>query len=280
MSDIQPTIQAAPAPHETYRVRYPLKIRRLTVTRTRYVTPTMIRVTVTGSDLAGFESRSHDDHVKLFFARPGEDAPSLPTFGPNGPVFVEGAEKPISRDYTPRRYDATTGELDLDFAVHDAGPATAWAINATVGSVLHVAGPRGSMVVPDDFDWYLLVGDDTALPAIARRLEELRPEAKVTVIVEVGNRADEMPLPSRASVAIDWLHRGDAAPGEGGRLDAAVAAFSPPAGEGFAWVACESDTAKRLRRILVEDLGLPKRRVKASGYWKRGLASYHDTHDD
>jgi len=278
MSDT-PIVHTAPAPHETYRVRYPLKIRRLTVARIVHVTPTMIRVTVAGPDLDGFESRSYDDHVKLFFARPGEDEPALPTFGPNGPVFPEG-RKPIARDYTPRRYDAATGELDLDFAVHEAGPATEWAVNAGVGSTLHVAGPRGSMIVPDDFDWYLLVGDDTALPAIARRLEELRPAAKVTVIVEVGSAADEMPLPSQASASITWLHRGDAAPGEGRLLDDAVAAFRRGEGEGFAWVACESDTAKRLRAILVGDLGLPKQRVKASGYWKRGLVSYHDTHDD
>ena len=280
MSENPSATLLAPALHETYRVRYPLKIRRLTVARTIYLTPTMIRVTVTGDDLEGFESRSYDDHVKLFFARPGEDEPSLPTFGPNGPVFAEAAEKPIARDYTPRRYDAAAGELDLDFAVHEAGPATAWAIAAVEGSTLHVAGPRGSMIVPDDFDWYLLVGDDTALPAIARRLEELRPEAKVTVFVEVGRPTDEIALASRASVDIRWLYRGDVAPGEGTLLDGAVAAFQRPEGEGFAWVACESDTAKRLRKILVDDLGLPKQRVKVAGYWKRGLVSYHENHSD
>jgi NADPH-dependent ferric siderophore reductase len=268
------------APVETYRVRYSPKIRRLTVVRTTRLSPSMIRVTLTGPDLADFESRGHDDHVKLFFARPGEDAPALPTFGPNGPVFPEGAERPIARDYTPRRYDAATGEIDLEFAVHEAGPATAWAMSAEVGSPLHMAGPRGSMIVPDDFDWYLLVGDETALPAIARRMEELRPEARVTVIVEVGGPEDEFALPQRAGCTVSWLHRGEATPGEGTLLDDAVAAFSPPAGEGFAWVACESDTAKRLRRVLVDEKGLAKRRVKASGYWKRGLASYHDTHDD
>ncbi|BCP54421.1 siderophore-interacting protein [Kaistia sp. 32K] len=280
MSDTQSPDIVSPAPHETYRVRYPLRIRRLTVTRVVELTRSMIRVTLSGPDLAEFASRGHDDHVKLFFARPGEETPSLPTFGPNGPVFPEGAERPIARDYTPRRYDAAAGELDLDFAVHEAGPATAWAMQAEVGSTLHVAGPRGSMIVPDDFDWYLLVGDETALPAIARRLEELRPEAKVRVLIEVGGAEDELPLASRASSEITWLHRGAAAPGEGRLLDDAVAALELPKGEGFAWVACESDTAKRLRRILVEDHGVPKQRVKASGYWKRGLVSYHDTHDE
>lgn len=271
--------QSPAAPFETYRVRYPLRIRRLTVVRTERLSPSMIRVTLTGPDLADFESRGHDDHVKLFFARPGEDAPVLPTFGPNGPVFPDG-ERPIARDYTPRRVDAEARELDLDFAVHEAGPATAWAMAAGAGSVLHMAGPRGSMIVPDDFDWYLLVGDDTALPAIARRMEELRPEARVTVIAEVGGPADEIALPRRAGCTVTWLHRGAAAPGEGTLFDEAVAALAPQDGEGFAWVACESDTAKRLRRILVDDKGLSKKRVKAAGYWKRGLASYHDTHDD
>ncbi|WP_018183513.1 siderophore-interacting protein [Kaistia granuli] len=279
MSDTQSPAIQAPAPHETYRVRYPLRIRRLTVLRTARLSSSMIRVTLTGADLADFESRGHDDHVKLFFPRPGEETPVLPTFGPNGPVFPEGTERPISRDYTPRRLDLVASELDLDFAIHEAGPATAWAMEAAPGSILNMAGPRGSMIVPDDFDWYLLVGDDTALPAIARRLEELRPEARVTALIEVGGVEDQIPLPARSGAEIVWLHR-DGAPGEGTRLDDAVSAFQLPEGEGFAWVACESDTAKRLRRLLVETHKLPKQRVKASGYWKRGLVSYHDTHND
>jgi NADPH-dependent ferric siderophore reductase len=268
-----------PARFETYRVRYPLRIRRLTVLRTLRLSPSMVRVTLTGDDLADFASRGHDDHVKLFFARPGEAAPVLPTFGPNGPVYPEGV-RPTSRDYTPRRVDVEAREIDIDFALHEAGPATQWALEAAPGAMLHMGGPRGSMIVPDDFDWYLLVGDETALPAIARRMEELRSEARVTVIAEVRGPEDEIELPKRSSGTVTWLHRGEARPGEGSLLDEAVAAFAPEAGEGFVWVGCESDTAKRLRRILVEDKALSKKRVKASGYWKRGIASYHDTHDD
>ena len=82
------------------------------------------------------------------------------------------------RDYTPRRYDLDTLELDIDFVLHGDGPASTWAEQAKPGQFLHIGGPRGSMIVPDIFDSYLLIGDETALPAIARRLEGLAAESQ------------------------------------------------------------------------------------------------------
>ena len=79
------------------------------------------------------------------------------------------------RDYTPRRHDAEAGTLEIDFALHEAGPATQWAEQAKVGDLLGVGGPRGSFIVPTDFDWHLLIGDDTALPAICAGWPSCRP---------------------------------------------------------------------------------------------------------
>lgn len=101
------------------------------------------------------------------------------------------------RDYTPRRFDLKTGELDIDFVLHGDGPASTWAAQAQPGQTLHIGGPRGSMVVPDMFDSYLLIGDETALLAIARRLEELSANCRATVVVEVENAAEEQPPPKR-----------------------------------------------------------------------------------
>ncbi|MCF7697685.1 siderophore-interacting protein, partial [Mycetohabitans sp. B2] len=103
--------------------------------------------------------------------------------GPDGVAFPEHHPRPPARDYTPRRYDRHAGELDLEFALHDAGPASAWARQAQPGQWLGVGGPRSSLVIPTDFDWHLLIGDDTALPAIARRLDELPADTRVATVI-------------------------------------------------------------------------------------------------
>lgn len=261
------------------RVRHELRRRLLTVRRVERITPRMARVTLAGPDLEGFTTASFDDHVKLFFPAPGEAEPAMPEFGPNGPVYPEGA-RPVARDYTPRRYDAARGELSIDFALHEAGPATEWAAAARPGDRIGVGGPRGSFVLPDDLDWYLLVGDETALPAIGRRLEELPATARVTAIVEVADAAERQPFPERPRLAVTWLQRGGAPAGEPERLAEALEGWAVPEGSGHAWVGCETEVARRLRRILVERHGLPKERIKAAGYWRRGAANSHETVED
>jgi NADPH-dependent ferric siderophore reductase len=262
------------------RVRHETKSRLLQVREVSRLTPKMVRVVVGGDALAGFVSAAYDDHVKLFFPHPGEEKPVLPTPSPNGPVYPEGVQRPAARDYTPRRYDAAANTLTLDFVLHDAGPATAWAAQARPGHFLGVGGPRGSFVIPDDFDWYLFAGDETALPAIGRRLEELPANTRVLVVAEVADKKEEQQLSGRASVEVRWLHRDGSAPGTTSLLQDALAGLSLPSGEGYAWVAAEAATAKALRRHLVDERGLDKERVKAAAYWKRGDVAVHETYND
>lgn len=272
MTDSVTTTEAAPSRHRIERVRHELKRRLLTVKRVAHITPRMVRVTLTGEDLAGFVSAGFDDHIKLFL--PSADGSVNMAAAPGEPGG------PAMRDFTPRRYDAAANELDVEFAIHDAGPATGWAAGAAIGQQIGVGGPRGSFVIADDFDWYLFVGDETALPAIARRLGELRAGTTAIVIAEVTDAAEEQDFASRASVAATWVHRGAAEPGATTLLDDALRAVTLPKGEGYAWVACESLTAKRLRHILVEERGHPKGWVRASGYWRRGAVAVHDNFND
>ena len=262
------------------RLRHEMRRRLLTVRRVERITPRMARVTLAGPELEGFVSASFDDHVKLFFPAPGEAEPAMPVIGPDGPVLAEGAPRPVGRDYTPRRHDPARGELTIDFALHEAGPATGWAARAAPGDRLGVGGPRGSFVLPDDLDWYLLAGDETALPAIGRRIEELPASARILALIEVADVAERQELPSRPGLEITWLERGGAPAGGAERLAAALEAVTLPPGEGHAWVACESEVARRLRRVLVERHVLPKERIKAAGYWRRGAAATHDTVED
>ncbi|RYF82395.1 MAG: siderophore-interacting protein [Comamonadaceae bacterium] len=276
MNDHTPT--AATPDRRAQRVRHPLRFRRLTVLRAEQPTPHLIRITLGGPELEGFTSPGFDDHMKLFFPDPQTGALTLPTAGPDGPVWPDGP-KPVARDYTPHHHDPVAGTLQVDFALHEAGPATAWARQAKPGDLLGVGGPRGSFIVPTEFDWHLLIGDDTALPAIARRLAELPAHARVLVLAEVDSAADQVPLPTAARSQVVWVHRDDAASAAEAPLLLALRATPLPTGAFHAWIGCESAAAKALRAHLVQDCQANPQWIRASGYWRRGAAGTHDSHD-
>lgn len=270
------TTPEAQSPRALQRVRHELRRRTLTVQRAERITPHCIRVTLAGDELAGFHSPGFDDHVKLFLPDAATGAIQWPRLLPDG-TPDPAAPRPPMRDYTPRQHDAQAGTLAIDFALHDAGPATAWALQAAPGQRLGVAGPRGSLLVPLAFDGYLLAGDETALPAIARRLAELPQGTPALALIEVDGPADEQPLPTAAAARIHWVHRASTAPGEAAPLLAALRALDLPPGDVHAWVACESAVAKALRAHLVDERGVNPKWIKASGYWRRGSAATHDT---
>ena len=251
----------ATARHAITRVRHELRRRTLAVRRVERVTPGMLRLHLAGADLQGFTSLGPDDHVKLFL--PGED----------------GAIE--RRDYTPRRYDPEAGELAIDFALHGpgahpAGPATRWALNAKPGYTLEIGGPRGSLVVANDFDWWLLIGDETALPAIGRRLEELPAGTRVTTIVAVADPSDEQRFATVADHRPIWIHRPASAADDPAPVLAALDALPWPSGDGYVWIAAEAGVARAVRSR-VQAAGHPAAWLRASGYWKRGVADAHET---
>lgn len=235
------------------RVRHETRRRKLVLQRRTVVSPTILRLTF-GGDLEGFTSLGFDDHIKLFLRdRTGNS---------------------VSRDYTPRRFDPDKGELDIEFAMHSAGVATLWAQSARPGDELEIGGPRGSLIVEDSFDWYALIGDETAFPAIARRLEELRPSAPAMVIVSVDEQADEVPLISEAKTFVTWVHRL-----QGETIEEVASEWVLPAGDGFIWIAGEAEMAKSVRQIAI-DSGHPRQLIKAAGYWQRGTSGVHTVIDD
>jgi len=262
------------------RVRHPLRFRLLQVKQVYALTPFQLRVTLAGEDLHDFESASFDDHVKVFFPEPGADKPLLPQAGPDGPVFPAGMPRPVARDFTPRRFDRAARELDLEFAMHDAGPATAWAAQARVGQYLGIGGPRGSLIVPTGFDWHLLIGDETALPAIARRLEELPAGTRVATVVEVGEPSARIEFATAANLHSEWRFRSSHAGCHGEALLQAVRALPLPDGEGYVWAAGEAATMRAVRYHLVNERGIDKSRIRAAAYWKQGAAAVHENLDD
>ena len=244
------------------RVRHELTRRTLTVARVERLPPGMIRVALGGEELRGFISPGFDDHIKLFF--------SLESDGQ--------ASAPAMRDFTPRRYLAEQGELWIDFFVHEGGPATDWAAQARAGQSLQIAGPRGSSVIATEgIDMHLLVGDETALPAIGRRLEELPASTRALVVIEVAAGAERPALQSQAASRLVWVNRDQSGTPTADAIIDALRALELAPSRCFAWVACESRSARAIRRYLREDRGFDRRWIKAAGYWQQGAVGTHDS---
>ncbi|WP_326701407.1 siderophore-interacting protein [Streptomyces sp. NBC_01754] len=254
------------------KVGYPITVRRTEVVRTAMVGAGLLRVTLGGAGTEGFQAHSPDEHVKLLFPDP-DGSLRLPE--QNGTMLSWPRPAPVSRQYTVRRYDPATGEIDIDIALHDGGLASDWGHGVRPGAVMHLAGPPGGLIVPHTYDRYLLAGDITALPAIARWLEELPRSAKGWAFIEVTDPAQQIELSAPEGVEVCWLHRGDLPPGAGDALARAVTAVTVPEGERvYVWVAGEAGQIKPLRRWARDELRLEKSDHDITGYWKRGVSDF------
>ncbi|TDB76437.1 siderophore-interacting protein [Micromonospora sp. KC723] len=241
-----------------------------TVLRTERPTPHLIRLVLGGEELAGLPVGEHTDHyVKLIFAPEGVTYPhptDLATIKREFPA----EQWPRLRAYTVRAFDPLAGELTIDVVHHgDEGLAGPWAARLHPGDEVRFVGPGGAYAPDPTADWHLLVGDESALPAIGAALERLPVGAPAAVLVEVHGPADEQPLPSPGAVALTWLHRGDRPVGEA--LVAAVRALEFPTGRVHAFVHGEATFVKELRRLLRVERGVPREALSISGYWRRGM---------
>ncbi|MET9606980.1 siderophore-interacting protein [Streptomyces sp. NPDC006512] len=258
-------------------VTFPIVLRELTVLRVRDVTPGMRRLTLGGPQLGAFakdgldlpalRSEGFDDHVKFFFAEEGAEHPVLP--GQNVSSLDWPDARPLTKDYTPVRYDPEAGEIDFDFVNHEGGVASSWAQAAKPGDVTWIAGPKMSHGHPEGADWLLVIGDETALPAIARWLEEMPAGTVARVFVEVAEESHRQELPTRADAEITWLVRDGAPAGSTDLLERAVRGMRWLPGEVFAWAAGEAVTLKGIRRHLAADRQVPRERTHITGYWRR-----------
>jgi NADPH-dependent ferric siderophore reductase len=270
--------------------------RTLQVLRTHLVTPRMTRVTLGGDELAGFPGDGPDQRIKLFFPMPGQRRPAMPRASSGGPVWPPGEPRPVIRSYTVRRFDAAAGELDVDFVLHGAhGPAAAWAAAAEPGDWVGVSDPGGRYRPDPTAQAHLVIGDESALPAIATVLEALSAGGvaagvdsagvdsagavpagvvsagvPVEVFIEVADVAEEQPLPTGAGTRVHWLHRGERAAGQP-LIEAVTAAELPPGvdpGRCQAWLSAEAGAVRDIRAHLLDERGLTRRMVYATGYWR------------
>lgn len=247
------------------------------VLRTERVTPHMVSVTVGGPDLARFEFQGFDQWVRLAIpVSPETRFDNLSqTFGLSGYLryrTLPKATRPVIRNYTLRAFRRDPDELDIDFVVHgDEGVAGPWAAHVEPGAeVAFIDQGTGWLAVPAD--WYLLVGDESGLPAVAGVLRDMPRDAVGHAIIELFDEADRQDCEEPDGVTVHWLVR---SPGEapGARALEALAALELPAGTPYAFAVGERALATGARRHLVGERGVPKNAVTFSGYWRIGHAA-------
>ncbi len=252
-------------------VRKERRVIRSRVVRTEWLTAHLIRVTVGGGDVAAFDNNAFTDrYVKLVFPRPGVEYPEPFEIG-RIRAELPREQWPVTRTYTVRSYDPTTAELAINFVHHgEEGLAGPWAAGAKPGDELLLLGPGGAYAPSPDAAWHLMVGDESALPAIASALEELPAGVPVEAFVEVSGPDEEIPLRTRGSLTLRWFHRDGSAAEPGRELVDAVrtAEFRP--GPVHAFVHGEAGFVRELRTHLRHDRQLPTELLSISGYWRRG----------
>lgn len=235
------------------RIRHELRHREVTVANVEPLSADMVRITFSGETLADFVSLSFDDHVKFTLTTPDGDT--------------------VRRDYTPVAFQAEACTLAIEFALHGHGVASSWARAAQPGQQAIISGPRGSMVIPTDYDWHLLVGDSSALPAIRRRLQELPSGAQVIAVVHGQPSTPPDSFACDATLTMHWVSDADA-------LLHTVAGLTLPVGEGFVWAAGEASSMRALRNLLLEEKQLSKHQMRVAAYWKQGSSDFHERLDD
>ncbi|MEV5954414.1 siderophore-interacting protein [Streptomyces sp. NPDC051987] len=267
----------------TTAVAAPFRFFSLQVVRTRRLGPSLVRVTFAGADLAHFHSHGRDQSLSLFLPAEGRTEPVVPVELGDGwwqgwRELPDGV-RAVMRSYTLRALRRDPDEIDIDFVLHGvdaraavpAGPASRWAARARAGDRVMLLGPAVAdnrairFRPPEDTDLVLIWGDETAVPAATAILASLPAGTRVRAWLEVPCAGDVQDVATAADAEITWLVGGRDAVAE------IRAARLPAHARPYAWIAGESGRVKGLRRYLVGEGGIDRRRVTFVGYWRQGL---------
>lgn len=231
-----------------------------------WLTPALVRIALDGDGPAGFAPLPFTDSY-INVAIPPAGAPYTAPFALDELKSLPREQRPFRRRITVRRWDDAR-RLTLEFVTHgDTGAAGAWAARARPGDALVFTGPAGAYRPDPDADWHLMVGDESALPAIAASLEAVPPGAPVVVRLVCDGPEYEVPLTTPGELDLAWLHRN----GDPDQLPDAVAASTFPPGRPHAFVHGEAVETRAVRRHLLADRGFELEWLSCSPYWKRGL---------
>ncbi|HWL45451.1 MAG TPA: SIP domain-containing protein [Ilumatobacter sp.] len=234
------------------------------------VHPHLRRITFGGGDLDEFAPLGPDTFVYVLVPPAGRAELTIGRdFSWEAVGAMPEADRPGGAYYTVRQWDAATHRLEALFVLHgDEGSGSAWAMRAAPGDPVALWGPREAFEPPPGTDWYLLVADETGLPAVAAILEQLPSGTPARVFAEVADTGSRQELPQRPGDEVVWLYRDGTGAQPGTLLVEAVRALPWPGGTPYAWGGAESRAVTAVRKYLRNEVGLDREAVSMTGYWR------------
>lgn len=246
---------------------------QVTVETVTPVSEGFVRVSVRGDELAAYTDVWPADAFKILLPPDGKGTVDFPHRGDDGlPFWPDGSRRPVLRPFTVRYFDRAGLRIDFDVAVHAGGLAMRWLRGVAAGDVIGLAGMRHEFHAGAGVERHLIVGDASALPAVAAIVDALVPGVPATVYVAVEHHSDTALLAPRPHVTVHWLI-GPASAGAGSALATAVRDTPRLDGRTQAWLAAEAGVVRDLRRFVTDDLDVARDDLHAAAYWKTGLDS-------
>ncbi|MFF2371526.1 siderophore-interacting protein [Agromyces sp. NPDC058110] len=255
----------------------------LEVLATARVSPSFTRITVGGGEIDKFAPRGFDQWFRLFLPPEGADGVHLPDrdgyLGYAQLLRTPKAVRPTMRNYTVRAYRGATAErgaeLDIDFVLHEhpetgalEGVAAAWAASCTVGDRIGLLDEGYGFDAPEEAAWFLLVADETGLPAVAGIAASLPADARGVAIVEIPHADDVQEFPKPEGLVVHWVVREHHDRPGAGAYAAASTLELPADVVTHGYAVGESGLATGIRRLLVNERGWAKSEVSFCGYWR------------
>ncbi|MEM9467659.1 MAG: siderophore-interacting protein [Actinomycetota bacterium] len=242
--------------------REPPPLRTLSVVRTEPRSVRMMRVVLGGPELDGLELPEPAASVRLLVPWPDEPF-EIPTW--NGNEFLLADDRrPALRTFTPVTLDGH--ELTLDIVRHPGGAISDWVESASPGDPCAISGPGRGETIDDTAGRYLLLGDETAIPAIEQLLGVIPETVVIEAHIEIEHPDARLELPSHPGATIVWH---DAENGEppGASLRRAVGSATVD-GHTRVWAAGEAASVQAIRKHLFDQRGVPRSHTTIRGYWK------------
>lgn len=243
----------------------PMQTFHAEVVRVEDLSPAMRRIVFGGPSLAGYWTTGvGDEYLRVMFPEPGQQKPDLPAV--NGDrLDYSSIDMRRLRTYTVRAFDPETGELTIDFVIHEGGVAAQWAAAAAPGMFVGVNSPASCYNPPDDLQWQILVADYAGLPAALRLVESAPAGVRTRLVLEISDSSHRIEIPSDPDVEVTWVIGGNGA--QPSRLEEIVRRLPRPEGVGYIWVAGEAGVVRSVRRLLRHEFGLPGSAYRTVGYW-------------
>lgn len=230
-----------------------------------------VRVTVSGEGLAAYREVLPADAFKIMLPPDGHPTVDFPLRGDDGlPYWPEGTRRPVLRAFTVRRFDRARLRLEFDVMRHHGGVATTWLNRVGPGDVIGLSGMRRDFHPGAGVTRHLIVGDASALPAVAAILDAWPAGTAATVYLAADDGTDRALVPIRDNVELRWVD-GASPTGTGSALERAVRDHERPGGRIQAWICAEAGVVRGLRRWVLNDLGVARDDLHASAYWRAGL---------